>query len=55
VGVDLGTGDGIFKGIMMLEGEPEMLRHDIQLMGSQVRQCLAACLEAAQVRKLDGR
>jgi len=35
---DLGAGPGIFKSIMMFEGEPEMTGHNIQLMAVQVRQ-----------------
>jgi len=38
VGNDFSAGDGVFKGIMMLEGKPEMLGYRIQLMTIQVRQ-----------------
>ena len=50
---DFGARYGIFEGIVMFEGEPKMVGHSIQLMGAQVRQCLAARLEAAQIGELD--
>jgi hypothetical protein len=45
---------GVFKGIMMLEGEPEMVGHGIQLMGSQRSQDFPARSKAAHVGELYG-